>query len=185
MARHTSARRQPAESTGRVAATQKLRLLERRGAIVDLGARVRIGAVPEQKLDRFHIVGRGRVVQRGPVVDPPLLDDRAGRQQQLDELIAIGPGAGQRRDQRGKAGVVLVVRIRALLEQRADECKRTVIDRVLEDDLADARRTATVRKVRRIAEQALQRFEIAPLLRLVERRRVTCHVRALRRPPAW
>ena len=83
-------------------------------------------------------------MERRPVVDPARLDVGAGVEQ-LDELGAVGPVGGQRRDQRGKAGVVLVVRIGAELEQFPHERQRAVIDRVLRDHLADARRPAAVR----------------------------------------
>jgi len=69
--------------------------------------------------------------------------------------------------------VVLIVRIGAELEQRADEGERTVMDRVFQDDLADALRSSAVRKMRGLAEQAHQRCEIASLVCVVERKRVT------------
>jgi hypothetical protein len=58
-----------------------------------------------------------------------------------------------------------------------------VIDRVFQDDLTDAGLAATVREIRRIAEQSLERVQIAPLVRMVQRKRVTHHVRTV--PPAW
>ena len=94
--------------------------------MVDPGTGVRVGAVGEQQLDSCHVVSRGCIVQRRPVVDAALLDVRAGREQELDELVLVRPGAGQGGDQRREPGVVLMVRIGAELEQRADEGERTV-----------------------------------------------------------
>jgi hypothetical protein len=74
----------------------------RRGAGVDPGARARIGGVREEEPDRLGVAGRGRVMQRCPVVDPARLEVGAGPEQQLDQLAAISPVGGQR----GKAGGV-------------------------------------------------------------------------------
>jgi hypothetical protein len=90
------------------------------------------------------------------------------RKQQRDDLAAVGPGAGESGDQRGKAGAVPVVRIGAKLEQRPDEGQRAVIERVFQADLAGARRATTVGKIRRIAKQRLECFEIAPLVHLMD-----------------
>jgi hypothetical protein len=83
-------------------AAEALRFLERRGAVIDPGARVRIGAVGEQQLDPLEVVVRGGVVQRRPVVDPARADVGTELEQQCDDLVALRPVAGERGDQRWK-----------------------------------------------------------------------------------
>src|SRR6202030_4197066 len=84
------------------------------------------------EFDQLHVIPCGCIVQGGVVVHSTLLDIRAARQKQFDELALVRTVGGYGRDKRGKAGVILIIRIGSEFEQRADERERTVINRVLQ-----------------------------------------------------
>jgi len=101
---------------------------------------LRIGAAVEEQPDCGGIAFFDRHVKRRVVVDAALIRIRPEREQQLDDLGDIhprvhawcDPPADYRRNQRRKPIIHRRIRIRADLQQRANERERTVIDRVHE-----------------------------------------------------
>jgi hypothetical protein len=87
---------------------EKFRFLSGRREIVDAGFRTRISAASQQEFDQLHVIPCGCIVQGSIVVHSTLLDIRAARQKQFDELALVRTVGGYGRDKRGKAGVILM-----------------------------------------------------------------------------